>query len=362
MKIGILSMQRVPNYGSFLQAHSLRNILVKLGHEVVFIDYKEEKPVVPFSEKKRFRYRLLDTPIVKFLNDWIKYNIIGKKLFDYKYRLVYLKQLNIGYRKRRDIVVDIAVIGSDEVFNCLQAGFNVGFSPMLFGQRINAKKVISYAASFGYTDMEGIKKYGMGDKLAEYLKSFACISVRDENSRKIVESLTGQITELNLDPVLVSDFSIPKIDIPYQDYVILYTYVSREYTEEDRKAILDFCKCNNKTLISIGSAQNWVSNQVEAAPLELLAYIKASDFIITDTFHGSVFSIKYNKPFATLIRENNKQKLMDLLHRLNKEDRIIDSFSELQNMYEKLVNYTDTNAVIAKEKEHTLKYLRKSLL
>ena len=47
MKIGILSMQRVPNYGSFLQAYSLRNILVKLGHEVVFIDYKEEKPVVP---------------------------------------------------------------------------------------------------------------------------------------------------------------------------------------------------------------------------------------------------------------------------------------------------------------------------
>ena len=354
-------MQRVPNYGSFLQAYGLRSLLTGLGHEVVFVDYREGAPAVPFSRKARLRYRLTEMPAARFLNDWAKHRLLGRRLFDYQYRLEYLKDLGIGYRKNPNTKVDVAVIGSDEVFNCLQSGFNVGFSPMLFGQGIRANKVISYAASFGYTDADGMKRYGVLEKVAAYLKSFAAVSVRDENSREIVEALTGQRPEINLDPVLVSDFPVPEIDVPYQNYVILYTYKSRGYSDEDKQAILDFCSRNRKTLISVGSAQDWVKNRVEATPMELLAYIKSADFIITDTFHGSVFSIKFNRPFATLIRDNNRQKLSDLLHRLKKEDRIIGFFNELQNMYDKPVDFQDTNAVIAEEREHTLHYLQKQL-
>lgn len=361
MKIGIISMQRVPNYGSFLQAYGLQKIIENLGHKVVFIDYKAESPVVPFRNKSRLKFKVMDISVIRFLNDSIKYHVLHRKSFVYKYRLQYLKELGIGYKKRYSTPVDVAVIGSDEVFNCLQEGFNVGFSPMLFGQGIDAGKVISYAASFGYTNLEGLEKYNVVSVVADYLRSFNAISVRDDNSAAIVTRLVGIEPELNLDPVLVYDFEIPKIDIPYKDYVILYTYKSRYYSKKDQQEILDFCRVNNKTLISIGNAQKWVKNRVEAAPLALLAYIKAADFIITDTFHGSVFSIKYNKKFAVLIRENNRQKLSDLLCRLHQEDRTIRSFQELQEMYERPADFSVTNNVISKEKEHTLVYLQRNL-
>ena len=76
MKIGILSMQRVPNNGSFLQAYGLKRILENLGHDVVFIDYREGKPVVPYSERQRIRYHILEIPFIKHLNDWLKYRVL----------------------------------------------------------------------------------------------------------------------------------------------------------------------------------------------------------------------------------------------------------------------------------------------
>ena len=361
MKVGIISMQRVPNYGSFLQAYGLKKTIESLGHRVVFIDYKVEKPVVPYDRNSLLKFRVMDLAVTRYINDAFKYWILNRKSFIYKYRLHYLQELGVGYRKDYSVLVDTVVIGSDEVFNCLQRGFNVGFSPMLFGQGINTKRVISYAASFGYTDLAGLKKYKVDSVVADYLKTFHAISVRDDNSADIVTRMTGNKPELNLDPVLIYDFEIPEIDIPYKDYVILYTYKSRHYSEEERQAILDFCLENNKSLISIGNAQRWVQNRVEAAPLELLAYIKGADFIITDTFHGSVFSIKYNKKYAVLIRDDNRQKLGDLLKRLRQEDRTISSFHDLQRMYETPTDYSVTNTVIKQEKKHALDYLQSNL-
>lgn len=361
MKIGIISMQRVPNYGSFLQAYGLKKTIESLGHDVVFIDYRAEPPAVPYNKKSQRIFRIMDTAVLRYINDVFKYNVLRRKSFIYKYRLQYLKKLGIGYRKDYSTTVDAVVIGSDEVFNCLQRGFNVGFSPMLFGQGINATKVISYAASFGYTDLAGLKKYKLDSIVAGYLRTFRAISVRDDNSADIVTHLTGNKPEVNLDPVFIYDFEIPSVDIPFKNFVILYTYKSRDYSKEEKKAILAFCRDNDKTLISIGNAQEWVQNRVEAAPLELLAFINAADFIITDTFHGSVFSIKYNKRFAVLIRNNNRQKLGDLLKRLKQEERVINSFYDLQRIYERPMDFSVTNNVIRQEKDHALDYLRRNL-
>lgn len=354
-------MQRVPNYGSFLQAYGLKQMVEKLGHEVVFIDYKEGAPIVSYDRSARLKYKILNIPFLKKANDWTKYYVLGKEKFDYKYRLTFLKKLGIGYKKNSKAVVDIAIVGSDEVFNCLQEGFNVGFSPMLFGQKINAKKVISYAASFGYTELEKLRSYGIQNIIAGYLKSLSSISVRDENSRLIVEQLIGKIPEVHLDPVLVADYNVPEIDIPYRDFVILYTYKSRHYTEEDKENIQCFCKNNGKKLISIGAVQDWIEHCVEADPFELLAYFKAADFVITDTFHGSVLSIKYNKPFAVMIRDNNKHKLDDLIQRLDKKERILKSFINLQEVYDEPIDYSKTNAIIEREIAHSIDYLRSNI-
>ena len=361
MKIGIISMQRVPNYGSFLQAMGLKSLLEKLGHEVVFIDYKPGLPVVPYSKWELINYYLGSIPAIAWCRDWFRYNIQGKKKFVYAYRLDYLKQLGVTYCHNYHENVDIAIIGSDEVFNCLQKGANVGFSPMLFGKGVSAKKVISYAASFGYADIGGFEKYGVKEKVKQYLTAFANLSVRDQHASETVFKLTGIEPEVNLDPVLIADYNLPEKMLPYKDYVILYTYKTRKYTNDEIETIKTFCKKHQKKLVSIGNSQPWIENQVLAEPLEMLAYIRNADFIITDTFHGTVFSIKYNKQFATLVRPDNTNKLYDLLNRLKKKDRIIKTFDELDELFEQPVDYVETNAIIESEKKHTRQYLENAI-
>lgn len=362
MKVGILSMQRVANYGSFLQAAGLKKIIENLGHEVIFIDYKANKSVVDISKKQYIVGKIKLIPIVMYLNDYLKYNILGNRLFPYEYRLFHLQKLGINpYKYNYNEAVDVAVIGSDEVFNCLQKGVNVGFAPMLFGEGINAKRVITYAASCGHATIDGIEKYKLRNTLKKYMRNLSAISVRDENTKEFVSSITGVEPSMNLDPVLMADYEIPEVSIPYSDYVILYTYSGRKYNEDEIKAIKDFCVRNRKQLISIGNVQPWIENKVSASPYELLAYIKKADFIITDTFHGSVFSIKYNKNFACKVRKDNKNKLQDLLVRLNKEDRMFTDFNNLQILYDRVPDYEKTNAIISNERKHTLEYLQQQL-
>jgi hypothetical protein len=360
MKIGIISMQRVTNYGSFLQAYGLKTLIERLGHDVVFIDFKPGQYIqkVSLSESLLFMIRII--PIRQKIRDFIK---IKKKQGDFwtRYRYEYLPVLGVGYRRRYNTKVDIAVIGSDEVFNCTQKGPSIGFSPMLFGQDINCKKVISYAASFGHTSLASLKSYGIEDKVSSYLKSFSRISVRDENSREIVKKLTKNEPEINLDPVLISDFPEKEGSIRLSRYAILYTYGSRKYEQYEIEAILKFCEDNRLQLVSFGNCQKWVPTRIEADPFELLGYFKNASFVITDTFHGTVLSIKFNKNFACRIREDNDKKLRDLLKRLNMENRTIDNYFQLNDMYALECDYTITNKIIEREKEHTISYLREAM-
>lgn len=355
-------MQRVPNYGSYLQAMGLKQIIEKLGHDVVFIDYIPCPPVTSYSKIYYFLWKIKSTGFISQTIDNFRYYFLKRKPFDLLYKKNYLPRLEITYKKTYNKEVDVAVVGSDEVFNCIQSGFNVGYSPMLFGSGIKTKRVFSYAASFGYTTIEKLKEYKIYDEVMTYMKAFDYLSVRDRNSFEIIKNLTGKRAVLNLDPVLISDYDIPDVEIKIKDYVVLYTYKSRKYTDEEKKQIKSFCKKNKKVLLSIGDCQDWVDVKIDAFPLELLAYIKNADFVITDTFHGSVFSIKYNKNFVTRVRDDNFNKLFDLLERLNQEDRIIQSYSNLEDKYFHSPDFTQTNRIIAKEKKKTIDYLNESIL
>ena len=82
----------------------------------------------------------------------------------------------------------------------------MGYSPELFGKNNHAKKLITYAASFGNTTLEKLEKYKKANEVGALLKKFDAISVRDANSGTIVEQLTGKEPVYNLDPVLTYDY------------------------------------------------------------------------------------------------------------------------------------------------------------
>ena len=360
MKIGIMSMQRIRNYGSFMQAYGLKSILNEIGYnDVEFVDYKVGKPIVG-GEKRTIFQRVIGklNKIIFYKTERYKNNIIHE--FNYRYDNEFLKILNINEEKNYNHNIDYLIIGSDEVFNCIQSNPDVGYSLELFGQGFNNSQIISYAACFGGTNYEKLKKYKVNDEVANLIRKFKIISVRDNNSSETIKKLIGKKPGVNLDPVLVANIDIQDSQVKYNNYIVLYAYTDR-INPKEAKIIKKFAKKYNKKIISIGTFQKCADIHLVLNPFEMLNYIKNADYIITDTFHGTIFSIKYNKKFATIIRQSNKEKLGDLLERLNLSDRSVNTIEELERVIKKDINYERTNKIIGKEKIRTRKYLKENL-
>lgn len=368
MKVGIMSMQRVINYGSFMQALGLKIMIEELGHEVTFIDYhpglcvekekvsaKVRKKIWKVRKNFQFRFHKLD----KMSHQRVQ--------FERNYEDIYLPQLGITKKKNYYEELDTLVIGSDEVFNCLQSNEKVGYTKELFGWKNNSKRLISYAASFGNTTVERLKKYEVDQEVGELLKRFDAISVRDENSGKVVKTLTDKELIYNLDPVLVSDFSTYlKDNVKLKDYIIVYAY-SERISQEEANKIIEFAKKRKKKLVCISGTQYFCDEYISCEPAEIPAYFKHADCIITDTFHGSIFSIITNKPFLTIVRPTvngtygNEEKLVDLLKRLHLESRIIKDFDGLDEKMMQSIDYEQVNQKRMIERTKSLEYLKKAI-
>lgn len=353
MKIGIMTMQRIKNYGSFLQAYGLKNILEKMGHEVCFVDYEFEQSLITTKRDS------LTTKIKKNKNPikYLRKKIVQKK-YDRAFDAIYIPELCGKVKNLRPKNIDLLIIGSDEVFNCLQ-DYPVGYSRELFGKGYENIPVISYAACFGQTDLKRLEEYKIDEEIKNMLKKFRTVSVRDQNSYDIVKKLIGKKPFLHLDPVLIADFEKQPVDIKINNYILLYAYPGR-LTSIENKAIRDFAKRHHKKIVSLGMPQDISDIEIIVHPLEIFSYFKNADFVITDTFHGSIFSIKTGVNFCAIIRNNdggNNNKLADLLHRLGLEDRIVSDISSLDFMFKKVANYDNANKVIAREKIRTKKYL-----
>ena len=339
MKVGIMSMQRVVNYGSFLQAYGLRSVIEEMGHSVEFVDYLPEPSLIPEAQSSRGSrllskakklLRLASPSYREYRNRQIRMNQSFSAFYD-AYQKEFLPAQGIGDERNYCPELDALVIGSDEVFNCTQPGSLVGYSLQLFGKDHRAKKLVSYAASFGSTTLEKLEQYQVADEIGKYLKGFDTISVRDDNSAEIVSKLTGLSAGQHIDPVLLYDFpEAEEIAISLRNYIVVYAYAGR-IQDAEAEEIRRFAKKHQKKILCLGFYQPFCDEYILASPLEVLAYIKHADYVVTDTFHGSVFSIKYQVPFATIIRESNQQKLSDLLHRFQLDDRRLLQLSDLEN-------------------------------
>lgn len=365
-KAGILSMQRIYNYGSFLQAYGLKKMLEELGCDVEFVDYHPGKCLVDLKQKngllrklsKSMEVLMIQAPLKAKLN-FIKY----KKNFGVKYH----SYLGIGSQYNYNPELDILVIGSDEVFNCVQDNPNVGYTAELFGVGSQAETVISYAASFGNTTMERLKQYGAEKEVAGWLNSFNTISVRDNNSYEIVKELTGKAPELHLVPVLMYDYMKKCPAVSKQaddsDYLVLYGYTGRFSKEECRK-IREYAIEKKLKILCIGGIQHCCDKFVDCSPFEVFSYFKNAYAVITDTFHGTIISIITQQRFATFVRSSgygNAEKVSDLLKRLNLEEQIVFNVEELGKIVEKKIDYLSVNYIIENERKRAYQYLNNML-
>lgn len=373
--VGILSMQKVVNYGSFLQAYALKQLLLRNGaDEVYFIDIKKGKALPGFETKrgllnlvKRILYILLSGRLLTKIKNYLPKTkncspeIKNKKFYCKLKESIERNYPTLGLDKTPPEVFDLVVIGSDEVFNCCQKT-DWGYTLQLYGDIPEARQVISFAGSFGHTTYGQLLQYGIDKKIGKTMRNLSSISVRDHNSFYIVDKITGIKPEIHLDPVLVygyqEEMTASYIHHP-ERYMILYSYPERINDKNEIEEIVSFAKSKNLKLISISCRHDWCDESViPDTPFDTMAWFKEAQYVVTDTFHGSIFSVLAKRNFCTLIRESNKQKISSLLQILNLSDRIS---KDITHTLEKSIDYTSTYNILYQERVRACEYLRMQL-
>lgn len=356
--VGILSMQRVPNYGSFLQAYALKQLLIKNGaDDVYFIDIEKGKELVGYRQNSIID-KLLST-IYLFVTGKLLRKFRDIKFKKKLYSSIIRNFPILGLSRPLPTSLDLVVIGSDEVFNCCQKS-PWGFSTQLYGNVSIAKDVISYAGSFGHTTIEKIKKLGIDNEIADAMKTLKGVSVRDENSRKIVQELIGIMPEVHLDPVLIYGYEqeIAKSSITYpNDYILIYSYQERITEKNEIKSIRNFAKLNKLKIVTIFCRYDWCDEAiVPQTPLEIFGWFKSAKYVVTDTFHGTIFSIITKSNFCSLVHDVNREKLSYLLDCLDLTER---GNCNVMDVLSKPVNYAKTDLILKEQRSKSISYLKK---
>ncbi len=377
-EIAIMSMQRVANYGSFLQAFALKKIIEELsGEKVEFVDFhsKQEKLRVKkiIGWKQKCKY-LVYACLYKGLRirrhrkgyDSMKQLIKFDRLFNRRFQKEFFPLLGLGQNLNYENGVDVLVIGSDEVFNYV-SNEEAGYSAELIGIGNKAKKLISYSACCGYTTIERLNSMQATEKIREGLLNFSALSARDKNTLQLIETLTGRKVEYHLDPVLCYNYDqyLPKIKI-IRPYIAVYAHSGLE--AEYKSGIKRFAEERGLDILCFMGYQDGFGQFIEATPFEVLAYIQAASYVVSTTFHGTIFSIKYNKQLGVIVRYpqkkdgySNSEKVGDLLDRLHMRSCEISTSKELGKVLLDEKDYTYANEYIEKITHEGKAYLKMQL-
>lgn len=340
-KVGILTFHNEINHGSYLQCYALFRSLKNLGYNVEIINYKNF-----IYWLKEYKVFLVTKNIKTFIN-----NLKKIRKFEKAYKKFELKKLLFTHREVQKKYYDVVLIGSDEVWSFNNPLLN--YDPIYFGHNLNANKIVAYATSFGNSSLEDV----ISQDAVDGLKKFNAISVRDENSQQIIKKILGYKPEIVLDPTFLYNFKGEEIEPPYKNYILVYAAIPEQKYVEKLK---EFGKKQNKKLVSIAYKNNWCDvNVIALDPFEWLGYFKNADYIITSTFHGTIYSIIYRKQFTVIPQKDKRNKIISFTNLLPFENVLTDG--NLNLLLSKKIKYANIIKRIDFLRRDSIKYLTEVL-
>lgn len=356
MKICTITCHDVYNFGASLQAYALMSYLQSLGHVVEIIDYKPDYLSRHYSlfgvSNPKYRKNLFSRLVYNVLKFpkrlWLLKN---KWIFD-RYQKTHLVRTKKRYRTndeiKRDVpVADAYICGSDQVWNPLMKNgqdkaFYLDFVP-------KDKKKISYAASMAVDEIPTQYK----DFICQQISSFNFISVRETTAVRLLSEMG--ITSIQVvDPVFLLEKNfwaeqLKEKDVKFskEKYILVYDF---EKNPKVKEFVEDYALKNKLKIITVFKSDYATLNIAIKDPNDFLAAIKNAEFVVSNSFHATAFSIIFQKQFVVFNRkENVNTRMLDLLTMFGLSERLL-----TKDFAGDVVNYNDINefmeSAVAKSK------------
>lgn len=381
MRIGILTLRSNSNYGNILQAYALQRLLKEMGHNVHFIGSEQVRKRRE-SVYLNFKLNPILAPLVYMKRAYRKYvkgerisvfyvkNIRSSYLNKVQYLESFIKE-NLEYHNYNDFneiepnTYDMIVVGSDQIWRVENAK-DILNSFLCFAQDWNIKRV-AYSASFGIDSLEGYSSAEVV-KCAELAKLFNAISVREDSGVVLCRECLGVEAEHLLDPTMLleeQDYRNMITEIPIKENILTKYFLSNnsgiknlENKITARLALEPYSTRDEE--IVLGSLNNEDNKLI--SPLKWLAAFRDAKFVITDSYHGTLFSIIFNKPFVVLIdATKNTARFKSILKILGLEDRLIYKSSELLDKHFEAIDWQRVNKIKKEWQEKSFKFLKHNL-
>ena len=381
-RIAILTFIKTGNYGGDLQSFALQKKISSMGYNVEvinqlrptnkeFIKSNDFKQIYIFDDKisKKGKFNSI---VSNFLNKLFSLFLFKRnkkkeeRFASFENHINLTKQIFYNYNQLYDsnLDYDIYIVGSDQVWD-----FNNSFSvEPYFLTFVKGKKKISYAASIGHSVIPESVQF----IYKKWLEDFDFISTREEKAAELLNKITGREIKTVLDPTFLltkeewGKYAMNGEMYINKPYLLIYMLSESEYIIKLAKYIADLKKLQIIRIMS----KTWTINSIhgiqniyDGGPWEFINLFKNASFVITNSFHGTAFSINFNIPFFSVPKKNNKvnSRFLNILDKLNLSNRLIYDGDDLPDSNEIDMDFKESNILLEFYIKESLNFIENSL-
>lgn len=364
-KIGVLTYHRVFNFGSLLQTYALQEYLESQGQKVEIIDYYPER-----LQKKRLLFHVnpkWSRPVWKMIVHLVPAviaRLMGYHMMD-TFLAKYVHLTDKVYETEEDLkrdcpLYDVYLNGSDQIWNVdtsdgeVDKVFFMSFLP-------DGKRKAAYAGSFGKADFSENDLCQIGKLLSRY----DCVSVREKSGLNVLKKAGIEGGKWVLDPTFLLKpdkwMKIAKaIKLP-KHYLLVYNL--NRNPEIIRAAELI---ANEKKLKIVNFAHSFsfiknAKNIIYPTPNLFITLFANADYVVTDSFHGTAFSINFNREFVTIPAPQFNERLESILGLFKIEERLIRD-GKYDEVIKNTIDYKSVNAILQLEREKSYNFINQRII
>jgi hypothetical protein len=321
MQIGIITFHFALSYGAALQAYALSECIKSLGHDVYLVDYRPDYLV------KRYQWNW--TRCGLHLTN-LTHPLLHKRFGEFSSK--HLRLSSRSYKTLEELTAsppeaDAYICGSDQIWNPEITGMDPAYFLCFAPQ---GTRRIAYAASFGKKELTQTERH----RIAPYLKDFDHLSVREASAVRIVNDACGKQAEHVLDPTLIIDNydSIETHNPVKNSYVLVVILQNNSLLRQAADFVSRALQLPKVVVTYSGRIWQLSGKRVFPGPGGYLGLFRNADYVVTNSFHGTAFSLVFNKPFIiTSLSGNLSEKnirITEFLRSIELSNFFMDMFSE----------------------------------